>query len=118
MALQLTGVAALIGLQGALGWYMVKSGLEDSLMEIPGAVPRVSQYRLAAHLGAAFVLYAGMFWTGLSIIKDWKFAKTGKWSGVTGSQITQMLNNQLLKRFRLQSWALTVLVFVTAISGM
>ncbi|KAH9907128.1 cytochrome oxidase assembly protein-domain-containing protein [Fomitopsis serialis] len=38
----------------ALGWYMVKSGLEDSLMDTPGAVPRVSQYRLAAHLGTAF----------------------------------------------------------------
>jgi cytochrome c oxidase assembly protein subunit 15 len=34
------------GLQGALGWYMVKSGLVD--------VPAVSHYRLAAHLSLAF----------------------------------------------------------------
>src|SRR4029078_10522663 len=34
-------------LQGALGWYMVKSGLVDD--------PRVSQYRLTAHLGLAFL---------------------------------------------------------------
>ena len=80
--MQLAGMSLLIGAQGALGWYMVKSGLEDSLMDIPGAVPRVSQYRLAAHLGTALVLYAGMFWTGLSVIKDWKFAKNGVLAGV------------------------------------
>lgn len=45
----------LLGLaQGALGWYMVKSGLVD--------VPWVSPYRLAAHLGLAFVLL-GLIWT-------------------------------------------------------
>ncbi len=44
-------------------------------METPGAVPRVSQYRLAAHLGTAFVLYAGMFGTGLSVLIDWRYAK-------------------------------------------
>ncbi|MFO1241778.1 MAG: COX15/CtaA family protein [Rickettsiales bacterium] len=41
-------VALLIGLQGALGWYMVKSGLID--------VPWVSPYRLAAHLGLAVTI--------------------------------------------------------------
>ena len=53
------GIAVLIGLQGALGWYMVKSGLEDTLLETPGAVPRVSQYRLAAHLVSECRRYAG-----------------------------------------------------------
>jgi len=37
------------GLQGALGWYMVKSGLVDR--------PDVSQYRLSAHLGLAALIY-------------------------------------------------------------
>ena len=46
LARNLTFYALLIGAQGALGWYMVKSGLEDTLLETPGAVPRVSQYRL------------------------------------------------------------------------
>lgn len=41
------------GLQGVLGWYMVKSGLVDE--------PDVSQYRLTAHLGLAVVIYAFMF---------------------------------------------------------
>ena len=42
------------GLQGLLGWYMVKSGLVDN--------PHVSQYRLAAHLGVAVAIYAYMVW--------------------------------------------------------
>ncbi|XP_030560756.1 cytochrome c oxidase assembly protein COX15 homolog [Drosophila novamexicana] len=50
-------LGTLIGLQGLMGWYMVKSGLEDRF-DNPNDVPRVSQYRLASHLAAAFVLYA------------------------------------------------------------
>jgi len=42
------------GCQGLLGWYMVKSGLVDR--------PDVSQYRLTAHLGLAFLIYAYMVW--------------------------------------------------------
>jgi cytochrome c oxidase assembly protein subunit 15 len=48
------------GLQGVLGWYMVKSGLVDD--------PRVSQYRLTAHLASAFAIYAFMFWVALSLL--------------------------------------------------
>jgi len=44
---------------------MVRSGLEVP-DEDPNAVPRVSQYRLAAHLGAAVVLYSLLLWQGLS----------------------------------------------------
>ena len=115
----LFGMALLIGAQGALGWYMVKSGLEDSLMEVPGAVPRVSQYRLAAHLGTAFVLYAGMFGTGLSALMDWRYAKKGTWSGLAdGSKWKEVLANPNVKRFARNSKLLTGLVFVTALSGM
>ncbi len=42
------------GLQGLLGWYMVKSGLVD--------VPAVSHYRLAAHLSLAFFLGSFVLW--------------------------------------------------------
>lgn len=48
------------GLQGVLGWYMVKSGLVDN--------PHVSQYRLTAHLLAAILIYAYMFWVALSLL--------------------------------------------------
>ncbi|KAK2466439.1 hypothetical protein APHAL10511_002081 [Amanita phalloides] len=115
---RLAGLALLIGAQGALGWYMVKSGLDDSLMDTPGAVPRVSQYRLAAHLGTALVLYAGMFGTGLAVIKDWKFSRGVPWSGLKGSADFQaILNNPIVRTFNRQAWALTGLVFLTALSG-
>ncbi len=45
------------GAQGVLGWYMVKSGLSERV--------DVSQYRLAAHLGLAFVVYGYGLWVGL-----------------------------------------------------
>jgi len=57
---QLGAIFLLGGLQGALGWYMVKSGLVDN--------PRVSQYRLTAHLGLAFVIYAAMLWVALGLL--------------------------------------------------
>ena len=47
LGLKLAGIFLLGGLQGAMGWYMVKSGLVDN--------PHVS-YRLTAHLGLAFHL--------------------------------------------------------------
>lgn len=47
------------GLQGALGWYMVKSGLVDQ--------PSVSQYRLAAHLGLAVVIYGAMLYVAAGL---------------------------------------------------
>ena len=48
------------GLQGVLGWFMVKSGLSDR--------PDVSQYRLTAHLIFAFFLYGWILWTALGLI--------------------------------------------------
>ncbi len=48
------------GLQGVLGWFMVKSGLSDR--------PDVSQYRLTAHLIFAFILYGWIFWTALCLL--------------------------------------------------
>ena len=56
---RLAVIFVLGGLQGALGWYMVKSGLVDD--------PRVSQYRLTAHLGLAFLIYAAMLWVALDL---------------------------------------------------
>lgn len=51
----------LVGFQGFMGWWMVKSGLVDD--------PHVSHFRLAAHLVTALVLYSVIFWEGLVIIK-------------------------------------------------
>ncbi len=60
LAWRLLGIFILGGLQGAMGWYMVKSGLVDN--------PRVSQFRLTAHLSLAFAIFGAMFWTALNIL--------------------------------------------------
>ncbi len=52
------------GLQGALGWYMVKSGLVDRV--------DVSQYRLAAHLTLAVALFAAVLWVFFSLSRRHK----------------------------------------------
>jgi cytochrome c oxidase assembly protein subunit 15 len=49
------------GLQGAIGWLMVQSGLVDR--------PSVSQYRLALHLGAALLIYVYIIWIALRLIE-------------------------------------------------
>lgn len=56
-ATRLLVLLVLGSLQGALGWYMVASGLVD--------IPQVSQYRLTAHLGLAALLLASLWWTAL-----------------------------------------------------
>lgn len=77
------------GLQGVLGWYMVKSGLIDN--------PHVSQYRLTAHLFAAFLIYAYMFWVAMTLLFPSDSQNQHPWFGKT--------------------LALTVLTSVTIISG-
>ncbi|MYA32523.1 MAG: heme A synthase [Gemmatimonadales bacterium] len=52
---------ALGGAQGLLGWWMVRSGLVD--------IPRVSPYRLTAHLALAVLVYALTLWTALSLLR-------------------------------------------------
>ena len=47
---------------------MVKSGLDPNNFEGPNDIPRVSQYRLAAHLSSAMVLYSFLLWNSLSIL--------------------------------------------------
>jgi cytochrome c oxidase assembly protein subunit 15 len=58
---RLLGLLVLLGLQGALGWWMVMSGLSVRTS--------VSQYRLAAHLVTALALYAFTVWTAAELIE-------------------------------------------------
>ena len=58
---KLVAMFVLGGLQGALGWYMVASGLVDD--------PHVSQYRLTAHLLMAFLIYGFIFWVALDLLQ-------------------------------------------------
>lgn len=65
---------ALGGLQGFIGWYMVASGLSERVS--------VSQYRLALHLGLAFVILGALIWTALSLDDtDERRARSPLWSG-------------------------------------
>jgi cytochrome c oxidase assembly protein subunit 15 len=112
MVLRLLGISGLIGFQGALGWWMVKSGLKDDLFA-PGSHPRVSQYRLTAHLGAAFVCYTAMLWNGLSILRDAKLLSFPP----RGLEKLQHLSVPELSIFRKSVAGLALLVFTTAMSG-
>ena len=52
---KLLGLGALGGLQGAIGWWMVSSGLKEGMLD-------VASYRLATHLGLAFVIFGVITW--------------------------------------------------------
>jgi len=75
-----------------MGWYMVKSGLVDD--------PRVSQYRLTAHLSIALAIYAAMLWTALDLLKPARAAANKP--------------RQMLGRYAL---ALSALIFLMSLSG-
>jgi cytochrome c oxidase assembly protein subunit 15 len=112
MSWRLLGIAGLIAGQGAMGWYMVKSGLKDDLFA-PGSHPRVSQYRLTAHLGAAFICYTAMLWNGLNILR------TNALISNPSRALAQLTHLKLpvLSKFRKSVVALSILVFITAMSG-
>ncbi|KAH6597315.1 hypothetical protein BASA61_003188 [Batrachochytrium salamandrivorans] len=103
-------VATMIGFQGLLGWYMVKSGLSDTIMETPHAVPRVSHYWLCAHLGSAFAIYSVMLMTGLNIIKANRILTLKNAQNALGSIIPP-------RSFRTSAKGTACLVFLTALSG-
>ena len=62
LAWQLWGIFALGAAQGAMGWLMVKSGLVDD--------PRVSHFRLAAHLGLALAIFSAELWLALGLVSE------------------------------------------------
>ncbi len=65
----LVGLLLLGASQGLMGWFMVQSGLMER--------PSVSHFRLAAHLGLAFVIFAYLVWLGFKTLPDWRFQKPG-----------------------------------------
>ncbi len=62
MLLQTGALLALGGAQGAVGWWMVKSGLDENLEH-----PRVNHERLAVHFGSALVIYSSLMWLGMNV---------------------------------------------------
>jgi cytochrome c oxidase assembly protein subunit 15 len=92
---RVSGLFILGGLQGVLGWYMVKSGLIDR--------PDVSQYRLAAHLALALVILAAVQWVALGLLKPDPAQAPG------GAGVNRRLGRG--------AWALLGLISVTILSG-
>ncbi|KAK1792641.1 hypothetical protein P4O66_012583, partial [Electrophorus voltai] len=99
MKVQALGLCGFVFFQGLLGWYMVKSGLENKPESYD--VPRVSQYRLASHLGSALVLYCASLWMGLALMRP-------------ANKLPNTRGIVLLRRFAKGTGAL---VFLTALSG-
>jgi cytochrome c oxidase assembly protein subunit 15 len=91
---KLGSIFVLGALQGALGWYMVMSGLVDN--------PRVSQFRLTAHLALAFAIYAAMLWTALDLLSPRPLAAR---------------DEGRVQRLRRWAWAFTGVVCFMVISG-
>jgi len=93
---RLATLGVLMGLQGAMGWYMVASGLTERV--------NVSQYRLAAHLSLALVIYLLTVWTADSLIHT------------RGSTVA---SSRQSAEARARGWlgALLGLAFATVISG-
>ncbi|KAH8882123.1 COX15-CtaA-domain-containing protein [Thozetella sp. PMI_491] len=112
MAANLAGISALIGFQGFIGWWMVKSGLKDDLFA-EGAHPRVSQYRLAAHLATAFVCYSWMLLAGLRVLRSHRLLR----DPAAASKHLAALQSPALNTLRRSVAGLTVLVFTTVLSG-
>jgi len=93
---------------------MVSSGLDaEHLSNRPNSTPRVSQYRLAAHLGAALILYVGMMHTAFAAKQEWRLAHPK--GGVVVKEVIESLTRRNV--FRRAAWGLTALVLLTAVSG-
>ncbi|XP_042502656.1 cytochrome c oxidase assembly protein COX15 [Macadamia integrifolia] len=102
LGMKLSALFAFGAGQGLIGWWMVKSGLEEPASEY--VEPRVSPYRLAAHLTSAFAIYSGLLWTALSVVMPDPPSESIAW--VHGAAKVKKL-----------ALPVSLLVGVTAISG-
>lgn len=86
---RLLGLFVLGGLQGALGWYMVMSGLVDRV--------DVSQYRLTAHFGVAVLILGYTLWLiwGLGANAGQKAVRSGA-AAVVAALVLLLIFLQLL----------------------
>jgi cytochrome c oxidase assembly protein subunit 15 len=84
-------ILLLIGFQGFIGWWMVRSGFMHGRVD-------VSQYRLATHLGVAFIILGLLYWTWRDQAREWSSADT-------------------LPPYRKRTALLAVLVFIQIVAG-
>ncbi len=116
----LAGIFALGAAQGALGWYMVESGLAHRV--------EVSQYRLTAHLALALAIYAATLWTALGLVGDSPSPPNGgrgrvRWAPTGGAfpphpnPLPPMGGEGATSRLRRASEAILCLVAITIVAG-
>lgn len=92
---RLATLGVLMGLQGAMGWYMVSSGLTARV--------NVSQYRLAAHLSLALIIYLLTVWNADALLAE------GRPSGANAGSRSRSPRGELT--------ALLAFAFLTVVSG-
>lgn len=96
---RLTGIFALGGLQGLMGWVMVASGLVDN--------PYVSHIKLAMHLSLAFLIFALILWAILDMVN-------GEWWTVNGIT-SPTTNHQPLSTYSLWFTLLCIQIILGAL---
>jgi len=111
LAPRMAGLLLLGGSQGLIGWWMVRSGLNDK--ERFGGEGRVSPYRLAAHLSMAFILYTALFNTAIGLSTAHKVANMSP----SARLYAQALIEKVPASLRIGSVGLASLVGLTAFSG-
>lgn len=126
---KLLAIAAGIGFQGLLGWVMVASGLKNPYDDEPATAeprpdwtPRVSHFRLAAHLGTAFAVYMGMVYTAVTILRDNHLAR-GMRAGASPEvqaalpRLLEQLRRPAVQKYRRVALGMLALVALTAMYG-
>jgi cytochrome c oxidase assembly protein subunit 15 len=93
---RLLGIGVLGGIQGAVGWWMVSSGLTGTMLD-------VASYRLATHLGLAFVILGFIAWFVFELKCEQR-------------QLMQCRRHREIKLYTLTTW-LTALAFVQILLG-
>ncbi|WP_293444176.1 heme A synthase [Planktotalea sp.] len=93
---RLLGIGVLGGIQGAVGWWMVSSGLTGKMLD-------VASYRLATHLGLAFIILGFIAW----FVFDLKCEER---------QLIQCRRHREMRLYTLTTW-LTALAFVQILLG-
>lgn len=114
---RVVGLTGLLGLQGAIGWWMVKSGLDEKQLAERRSKPTVSQYRLTTHLAAAFLMYLGVLWTGFEVLNENNWLKLARTNPEKVRTIFEKLSSTSIRPIRHIAAALLGLTFLTAMSG-
>ncbi len=112
LRVRLASLPVLVAAQGALGWYMVSSGLVERT--------NVSQYRLVAHLGLALVILVIALWTSASLRAALR--GTGADGAARDAVAPSSQDAGGMRAFKLGRWALiadafAVWTFVVILSG-